>query len=304
MSTIPTDFLKDANFIPKGDRGENPREDSFGRERVIVIEPGSTERHYWRDLWQYRELFRVLAWRDISVRYKQTVIGAAWALIRPFLTMVVFTVVFGKLANLPSEGTVPYAIMVFAGMLPWTLSSSALSDTCNSMVGNAHLINKVYFPRLIAPMAKAGVAFVDFSINFMMLVGLMIWYHFVPDWQIVLLPAFVGFALLAGLGPGLWLSGLNVKYRDVGYIVPFLVQLGLYVSPVGYSSSIVPEQWRLLYSLNPMVGVIDGFRWCILGGQSALYVPGFVLSVGVTAFFLWFGVRQFRRMEKGFADLM
>src|SRR6516165_3546759 len=171
----------------------------------VTIEAGRTEAHYWRDLWQYRELFRVLAWRDIAVRYKQTVIGAAWALIRPLLTMVVFTVIFGKLANLPSEGTAPYAIMVFAGMLPWIFFSSAFSDASNSLISNANLISKVYFPRLIVPMAALGVAFVDFAINFMMLVALMIWYQYVPSRQIVLLPAFVALGLLAGLGPGLWL---------------------------------------------------------------------------------------------------
>ena len=179
-----------------------------------------------------------------------------------------------------------------------------MSDASNSLVGNANLISKVYFPRLIVPMATVGVAFVDFVINFVMLVALMIWYQFVPGWQIVLLPVFVVLAFLASLGPGLWLTALNVKYRDFRYIIPFLVQLGLYVSPVGFSSSIVPEQWRLLYSLNPMVGVIDGFRWCILGGQSQLYLPGFLLSIGVTAFFLWLGIRQFRKMEKSFADLI
>jgi lipopolysaccharide transport system permease protein len=270
----------------------------------IIIEAGRAERHYWRDLWHYRELFRVLAWRDVSVRYKQTVIGAAWAVIRPFLTMVVFTVIFGKLANLPSEGTAPYAIMVFAGMLPWTLFSSALSDASGSVVGSANLISKVYFPRLIVPMAAVGVAFVDFAINFTMLVALMIWCQFLPGWQMVLLPIFIALALLAGLGPGLWLTALNVKYRDIRYIIPFLVQLGLYASPVGYSSSIIPEQWRFWYSLNPVVGVIDGFRWCLLGGESPLYLPGFLLSVGVAASFLWLGIRQFRKMEKGFADLM
>jgi homopolymeric O-antigen transport system permease protein len=269
-----------------------------------IIEAGRAERHYWLDLWQYRELFRVLAWRDVAVRYKQTVIGTAWALIRPFLTMVVFTIVFGKLANLPSEGTAPYAIMVFAGMLPWTFFSSALSDASNSLIGSSNLISKVYFPRLIVPMAAVGVALVDFAINFIMLVALMIWYQFVPGWQIVLLPAFVALALLASLGPGLWLTALNVKYRDVRYIIPFVVQLGLYASPVGYSSSIVPERWRLLYSLNPVVGVIDGFRWCILAGQSHLYLPGFLLSICITVLFLWLGIRQFRRMEKSFVDLM
>ena len=270
----------------------------------IVIEAGRADHHYWRDLWQYRELFRVLAWRDVAVRYKQTVIGAAWAIIRPFLTMVVFTIIFGKLAKLPSDGSAPYAIMVFAGMLPWTFFSSALADTSNSVLGSAHLISKVYFPRLIVPIAAVAVAFIDFTINFAMLVALAIWYQFVPSWQIVLLPAFVTLALLASLGPGLWLTALNVKYRDVRYIVPFLVQLGIYASPVGYSSTIVPEQWRLLYSLNPMVGVIDGFRWCILGGQSQLYLPGFLLSIGVTSFFLWLGIRHFQKTEKSFADLI
>jgi lipopolysaccharide transport system permease protein len=217
---------------------------------------------------------------------------------------VVFTVIFGKLANLPSEGTAPYAILVFAGMLPWSLFSSGLADASSSVVGSANLISKVYFPRLIVPMAAVGVAFVDFAINFTMLLALMIWYQFVPAWQIVLLPAFIALAMLAGLGPGLWLSALNVKYRDVRYIIPFLIQLGLYVSPVGYSSSIVPDQWRLLYSLNPVVGVIDGFRWCILGGQSQLYLPGLLLSFAVTICFLWLGIRQFRKVEKSFADLM
>jgi lipopolysaccharide transport system permease protein len=268
----------------------------------IIIEAGRAERHYWRDLWRYRELFRVLAWRDVAVRYKQTVIGAGWAVIRPFLTMIVFTVIFGKLANLPSVGTAPYAIMVFAGMLPWTFFSSAFSDASGSLVSNANLISKVYFPRLIVPVAAVAVALVDFIINFLMMAAMMIWYRFLPGWQIVLLPGFVVLAMLASLGPGLWLTALNVKYRDVRYIIPFLVQLGLYVSPVGYNSDIVPQQWRLLYSLNPVVGVIDGFRWCILGGQ--LYLPGFLLSIVVTAFFLWLGIHRFRKMEKGFADLM
>jgi lipopolysaccharide transport system permease protein len=270
----------------------------------LIIEAGRAERHYWRDLWQYRELFRVLAWRDVSVRYKQTVIGAAWALIRPFLTMVIFTVIFGKLAKLPSDGVAPYALMVFAGMLPWTFFSTALADASGSLIGNAALISKVYFPRLIVPTAAVVVAFVDFLVSFIILVGLMVWYRFVPGWQILLLPPFVAMAFLASLGPGLLITALNVKYRDFRYVIPFIVQLGLYVSPVGFSSSVVPQQWRLLYSLNPMVGVIDGFRWSILGGQSPLYLPGFLLSIGVTALFLWLGIRQFRKMEKSFADLI
>ena len=270
----------------------------------IVLEAGRTERHYWRELWQYRELFRVLAWRDVAVRYKQTVIGAAWAIIRPFLTMVVFTVIFGKLANLPSDGAAPYAIMVFAGMLPWTFFSSALTDASNSLLGGANLISKIYFPRLILPLASVGVALVDFAVNFAMMVALMIWFRFMPSWHILLLPAFMLIAIFASLGPGLWLTALNIKYRDIRYIIPFLVQFGLYVSPVGYSSNIVPEQWRLLYSLNPVVGVIDGFRWCVLGGQSQLYFPGLFLSIFVTALFLWLGIHQFRKTETSFADLI
>ena len=270
----------------------------------IIIEPGRTEKNYWSDLWRYRELFQVLAWRDISVRYKQTVIGVAWALIRPFLTMVVFTIIFGKVAKLPSEGTAPYALLVFAGMLPWTFFSTALADASNSLIGNANLISKVYFPRLIVPTATVVVALVDFLISFAVLVAMMLWYQYLPGWQILFLPGFILLAFIASLGPGLWITALNVKYRDFRYIIPFLVQFGLYASPVGFSSSVIPEEWRLLYSLNPMVGVIDGFRWCLLRGESTLYWPGFYLSLGVTAFFLWLGVHQFRKMEKTFADLI
>jgi lipopolysaccharide transport system permease protein len=271
---------------------------------TIILEPGRYERNYWRDLWRYRELFRVLAWRDLAVRYKQTVIGVAWAVIRPFLTMLVFTIIFGRIAKLPSDGTVPYPLMVFAGMLPWTFFATGLSEASNSLVNNANLISKVYFPRLIVPTATVVVAFVDFLITFSILVVLMAWYRFLPDWHILLLPAFILLAFLASMGPSLWITALNVKYRDFRYVIPFIVQFGLYVSPVGFSSNVVPEEWRLLYSLNPMVGVIDGFRWCILGGQSPLYLPGLAASLGVTAFFLWFGVRRFRKTEKSFADLI
>jgi lipopolysaccharide transport system permease protein len=272
--------------------------------QVVVIESGQHERNYWRDLWRYRELFYVLAWRDLAVRYKQTVIGAAWALIRPFLTMVIFTVIFGRIAKLPSDGSAPYPLMVFAGMLPWTFFSTGLSEASNSLIGNANLIGKVYFPRLIVPIATVVVAFADFLVAFAILVGMMAWYRFAPGLQILALPAFVLLAFLASIGPALWITALNVRYRDFRYIIPFIMQLGLYVSPVGFSSSVVPAQWRLLYSLNPMVGVIDGFRWCILGGQSRLYLPGLAVSLAVTGFFLWFGVRRFRRTEKSFADLI
>ncbi len=269
----------------------------------LVLEAGRAEKHYWADLWRYRELFQVLAWRDVSVRYKQTVIGVAWALIRPFLTMIVFTVVFGKVAGLPSDGAAPYALLVFAGMLPWTFFSTALSDASNSLVANANLISKVYFPRLIVPASTVVVAFIDFLISFSLMVLMMIWYAWLPGWQILLLPVFVLLAFFASLGPALWITALNVKYRDFRYIIPFIVQFGLYISPVGFSSSVIPEQYRLLYSINPVVGVIDGFRWCLLG-ESNLYWPGFAASLAVTAFFLWFGVRQFRKMEKSFADLI
>jgi len=274
------------------------------RESVLIIEPGRTEKNYWADLWRYRELFLVLAWRDISVRYKQTIIGILWAIIRPFLTMVVFTVIFGRIAKLPSDGNAPYALMVFAAMLPWSLFSNCLSESSNSLISNAGLIGKVYFPRLIIPAATQVTAFIDFLISFIILIGMMIYYQFAPGWQMLLLPCFILLALLASLGPGLWITALNVKYRDFRYIIPFVVQFGLYVSPVGFSSKVVPEQWRLLYSLNPMVGVIDGFRWCILGGNSPIYLPGFLLSLAIIAFFLWLGVTRFRKMEKTFADLI
>lgn len=271
---------------------------------VLIIEPGRVEKNYWGDLWRYRELFIILAWRDVSVRYKQTVIGIAWAVLRPFLTMIVFTVIFGRLAQLPSEGSAPYALMVFAAMLPWSLFATALGEASNSLIGNEKLISKVYFPRMIVPTAAVVTSFVDFLISFALLIILMIYYRFPPTWNILFLPFFIILALLASLGPGLWITALNVKYRDFRYIIPFIVQFGLYVSPVGFSSNIVPEQWRLLYSLNPMVGVIDGFRWCILGGESTIYWPGFILSLLVVAFFLWLGVTRFRKMEKTFADLI
>jgi lipopolysaccharide transport system permease protein len=270
----------------------------------VILEAGRTEKNYWRDLWRYRELFQVLAWRDVSVRYKQTAIGAVWAILRPLLTMIIFTFIFARLAKLPSEGSAPYALMVLAGMLPWTFFSSAFSDASNSLVGNASLIDKVYFPRLIIPTANIVVALVDLLIGFGILVVIMIWYRFAPSLRILLLPIFVLVAFMASLGPGLWVTVLNVKYRDFRYVIPFILQLGIYVSPVGFSSRIVPENWRLLYSLNPMVCIIDGFRWCILGGQAQIYWPGLGVGLAVIAFFLWLGVRQFRKMEKTLADLI
>jgi lipopolysaccharide transport system permease protein len=271
---------------------------------LVIIEPGRSGSNYWTDLWRYRELLYVLAWRDLAVRYKQTVIGAAWALIRPFLTMLVFTVIFGRIAKLPSEGGAPYSLMVFAGMLPWTFFSSGLTEASNSLISNSALISKVYFPRLIVPVATVAVALADFAITFVFLVGMMAWYRWLPTWQMILLPAFVLLIFVTTIGPSLWITALNVKYRDFRYVIPFIVQFGLYISPVGFSSAVVSEPWRLLYSLNPMVGAIDGFRWCILGSQSELYVPGLGVSLAVALFFLLFGIRRFRRTEKAFADLI
>ncbi|QDV59311.1 ABC transporter permease [Rosistilla oblonga] len=276
---------------------------SVSNDYELVLEAGRAERHYWHDLWRYRELFQVLAWRDVSVRYKQTVIGVAWAVIRPFLTMVVFTVIFGRLAKLPDNG-VPYPLLVFAGMLPWQFFSTALADASNSLVTNANLISKVYFPRLIVPTATVVVAFVDFLISFSIMAAMMLFYGYLPPWQIILLPIFVLLAFLASLGPSLWITSLNVRYRDFRYIIPFIVQFGLYVSPVGFSSDIIPGEYRWLYSLNPVVGVIDGFRWCLLGGENHIYMPGFVTSLAVTGVMLWLGIRQFRKMERRFADLI
>ena len=273
-------------------------------ENILIIEPGRTEKNYWTDLWRYRELFYILSWRDITVRYKQTVIGIAWAILRPLLTMVVFTVIFGKLAKLPSDGHVPYPLMVYAAMLPWQFFSSSVSEASNSLITNTQLITKVYFPRIIIPLSSVVTSFVDFLISFVILIFLMTFYKFMPSWNILLLPVFPVIVFLTASGIGLYITALNVKYRDFRYIVPFIVQFGLYISPVGFSSSIIPENYRLLYSLNPMVGVIDGFRWAILGGESMIYWPGFVLSIGVTIVFLSLGIYQFRKMEKKFADII
>jgi lipopolysaccharide transport system permease protein len=272
-------------------------------QSVLILEAGRAERHYWRDLWRYRELFFFLAWRDILVRYKQTVIGIVWALGRPLITMMVFTLVFSKLAKLPSEG-VPYPILVFAALLPWQFFSSAFSGAGDSLISNAGMISKVYFPRLVIPASAVIVSFADFLISGIILVGLMVWYGFAPNLRMLTLPLFIFVAFAAAMGAGLWIAALNVKYRDFRIIVPFVVQFGLYVSPVGFSSSIVPEQWRLFYSLNPMVGVIDGFRWAILGGNTQLYWPGFLLALSLVLVILVTGIAYFRKTEKTFADVI
>ena len=270
----------------------------------ILIEPGRGFKHYWRDIWRYRELFYILAWRDILVRYKQTVIGVAWALVRPFVTMVVLTIVFNKVAKLEAPGALPYALFVFAAMLPWQFFSSALSESSSSLIGNANLISKVYFPRLIVPAGSVITSFVDFMITLGMMALLMVWYRFLPDWRLLTLPLFIAMAFGAAFGAGLWLCSLNVKYRDFRYVVPFIVQFGLYVSPVGFSSDKIPEVWRLLYACNPMVGIIDGFRWALLHGESALWWPSLLTSVLLTSVLCYSGVWYFRKTERTFADVI
>jgi lipopolysaccharide transport system permease protein len=272
-------------------------------EYDLVIETGHIQRNYWRDIWHYRELFYFLAWRDILVRYKQTAIGLAWSIIRPLLTMVVFTFVFGRLAKLPSNG-IPYPILVFSAMLPWQFFSTSFTEVSNSLIGNTNMLTKIYFPRVIIPVSTVIVNFVDFLISFVILCGLMIGFHFVPSWTIVFLPLFLLLVLIISMGAGFYIAAVNVKYRDFRYIVPFIVQLGLYISPVGFSSNVVPEKWRLLYSLNPMVGVIDGFRWSIIGNSAELYLPGLLLSIGVSLLLFILGIWYFRKVERNFADII
>jgi len=266
----------------------------------LVLESGRADKHYWKDLWRFRELFYILSWRDIKVRYKQTVLGAAWSIIRPLLTTIIFTVVFSRIAKLDNPGNAPYALMVFAGMLPWQFFSNALSESSNSLIGNANLITKVYFPRLIIPASSVITSLVDFAISFLILIVMMFWYQYIPSWHIVFLPIFILLAFMCAFGVGLYLTAVNVKYRDFRYIIPFIIQFGLYITPVGFSSAVIGEKWKLLYALNPMVGVIDGFRWCILGDP--MNWNSFIFSLVVVIVFLIIGITYFRKMEKSFAD--
>jgi lipopolysaccharide transport system permease protein len=268
----------------------------------LVLEAGRADAHYWRDLWRYRELLGFLAWRDIKVRYKQTVLGAAWALIQPAITLVVFTFIFGKLAKMPA-GNVPYPLLVMAGLLPWQLFANALGSSSGSLVSNTHLISKIYFPRLVVPLSALAVALIDFVIVAVLYTGMCAWWGFWPDWHVVFLPLFILLALLAALGGGLWLTALTVRYRDFRFIVPFIIQLGVFLSPVGFSSSNLPT-WRMLYSFNPMVAVIDGFRWCLLRGEQPFYAPGLLIGLGVTFILLVTGIWYFRRTERSFADII
>ena len=244
-----------------------------------------------------------MAWRDVLVRYKQTVIGVAWSVLRPLLTMVVFTIIFGRIAKLPSSG-VPYPILVYAAMLPWQLFANSMSESSNSLITNSNLITKIYFPRLIVPASSVITSLVDFGISFVILIILMLWYQFIPSVRMLTIPVFLTYAIVASLGIGFWLSALNVKYRDFRHVIPFIVQFGLYISPVGFSSSIIPANLRLIYSLNPMVGVIDGFRWAILGENIQIYIPGFILSLVFTITIFFSGLWYFRRTERTFADII
>ena len=271
----------------------------------IIIEPGRTEKNYWKDLWRYRELFYILSWRDIKVRYKQTTLGVLWAIIRPLLTMIVFTFVFGKIARFETATSTPYSIIVFAGLLPWLFFANALTESSNSLIGNERLITKVYFPRLIIPFSSVITSFIDFLISFAILILLFIYYRYIPPVRILLMPIFWILAFAASFGPGLYLTALNVKYRDFRYIIPFIVQFGMFISPVGYASTHINSDWKWLYSLNPMVGVIDVFRWCIVVDtpNPMLHYP-FYISLAITLFFTWLSIYQFRKMEKNFADLI
>ena len=274
----------------------------------VFIEPGRAEKNYWKDLWRYRELFYILSWRDLKVRYKQTVIGVVWSVLRPLLTMAIFTFIFKNVAKFEAPDGVSYPVLVFAGLLPWQFFAAGLTESSNSLIGNERLISKVYFPRMIIPAASVITSLVDFFISLVLMFGLMLLFRDVPTVNLIFLPVFILMAFFASFGIGLWLTALNVKYRDFKHVVPFLVQIGLYISPVGFTSykasEIIPEKFRLLYYLNPMAGVIDGFRWCFFGEKTPIDWNGMLLSAAVIVVFMLIGIRTFRRMEKSFADLI
>jgi lipopolysaccharide transport system permease protein len=282
-------------------------------QRTIVIEAGRTEKRYWRDLWYYRELIYFLSLKDILVRYKQTAIGVAWSVVRPLLTALALTVVFARGAHLTTgDPNIPYSLWVFVAMLPWQFFADGLTASSNSLVTNSNMITKIYFPRVILPVSRVVVSFIDFSIaGFLMVLTMIVYhfshFHFTPDWRVVFIPFYLLMAFGSVIGVGLWFASLNVKYRDFTYIVPFIVQFGLYVSPVGYSSDVVTHNnptYRSIYSLNPMVGVIDGFRWCVFGNSAPLFWSGQLTSLSVIVLLLVLGVRHFRKFERGFADII
>ena len=271
-------------------------------DKILVIEANRTGMLYLRDFWNYRELFFTLAWRDIVVRYKQTIVGILWTILRPLATMIIFTFVFGKIAKLPSDAGVPYVLMVFGGMLPWQFISGTITLGSDALVGNRGLISKVYFPRIIIPTARTITALVELLINALLFMLLFIWYLYVPSWHIVFLPLFLLMAVLLALGTTYFISSLNVKYRDFQYVVPFIVQLGLYISPIGFSSSVVPEKWRLLYACNPVVGIVDGIRWCLF--NSPLMTESVIAAAMISILIFLFGVWFFRKTESEFADFI
>ncbi|PLX81404.1 MAG: phosphate ABC transporter permease [Desulfuromonas sp.] len=273
-----------------------------GQEFDLYFGPEVGEGQYWRDLLDYRGLVYFLAWRDILVRYKQTIIGIAWSILNPLFFMVVLTMIFGRIGKFPTEGNTPYPLLVFSALLPWQLFSAAVAQAGKSLVENNHMVAKIYFPRILLPCSSIAVCLVDFAISFSLLFIMLVFYQWNPGWYLLALPVFLLFGILAALSIGIWLSAINVRYRDFQFIVPFCLQIGLFISPVGFASSVVPEQWRLLYSLNPMVGVIDGFRWCLMRGEVNIFIPGLVISFLVTAFMLWGGILYFRRTERTFAD--
>lgn len=274
----------------------------------LWIEAGHAEKHYWLDLWRYRELFLILAWRDVAVRYKQTVAGVAWAVLQPLLTMTIMVFIFSVLARVPSVGNAPYPIMVFAALLPWQFFANTLTNASQSLVGNANMISKVYFPRVIVPASSVMVSLVDFLVSFAILGGLMAWFQYWPTWRMLTLPFFVALAIFSALGPGLLLTALTVRFRDFRFLVPFIVQFGMYLSPVPYSTEFVREKigetWFLVYSLNPLVGVIEGFRWAILGGDAQFFNIGNGLSLLVAGIFFVIGISYFRKTERSFADII
>lgn len=269
---------------------------------ALVIEAGRAERHYWRDLWRYRELLGFLAWRDVKVRYKQAVLGAGWAIIQPVITTAIFTIVFGRLAKMP-DGGVPYPLLVMSGLLAWQLFAGAMSGSSGSLVGNANLISKVYFPRLIVPLSSLGVAVIDFTIVLALFTALSLWFGYTPSWHWLALPLFMLLALATALGAGLWLTALTVKYRDFRFITPFLLQIGVFVSPVGFRTDYFPS-WQPLLSLNPLTGIINGFRWCLLGGNQALSLPSLATGLVIIIILLGGGLWFFRKTERGFADVI
>jgi len=268
----------------------------------LQISADSVDRHYWQDIWRYRELLYILSWRDIKVRYKQTVFGATWSIMRPLLATIFFTIVFHKVARMEAPENVPYAVLVFAGMLPWQFFSNALSESGNSLVGNAGLISKVYFPRMIIPASTIITGLVDFFISLVLLIGVCVFFSYMPPMKIIFLPLFLILAIITSFGLGLWVSAMQVSYRDFRFIIPFLVQFGMYITPVGFSSNVIPDKWRLLYACNPMVGVIDGFRWCILG--QPVHFLSMLISISVSLLLLGLGIRYFRATEKTFADII